>query len=306
MKLSIDLKKYPCYNTSLKDLKGEQWKEIPYAEGYYLISNYGRLKMLSRPIESNGSVRYTKDKMRKLNIQKVKNEYINELRYMVLGSFVFNKQQFHFSIRRLVYEIFIQPVTKEKMKDMLVYCKDGNGLNNHVSNLGLFTKSEMERRIMETNRRLLPSLHLTPEVIRKRILKTTRLNRRKVKQFLPGGKFVKEYPSITVAAKKTGSSISSISACALGKRPLTKGFVWRYKGDQYHGEFLQEYLKKIPKQVIQYSIDGEKIQTFETISEAALKTNSPDNGISQALLNNQKTSNGFIWRYEGELFNRKK
>jgi hypothetical protein len=40
-------------------MKGEKWKEIPYTEGYYLLSNYGRLKALSRGIETNGHIRYT-------------------------------------------------------------------------------------------------------------------------------------------------------------------------------------------------------------------------------------------------------
>jgi hypothetical protein len=29
MKIKRDPAKYPCFNTSLKDLKGEQWREIP-------------------------------------------------------------------------------------------------------------------------------------------------------------------------------------------------------------------------------------------------------------------------------------
>lgn len=371
MKLSTDRKKYPCYNTSLKDLKGEQWKEIPYTEDYYLISNYGRLKAISRPIETNGFVRYTKDKIMKLNIHKVKNEYKNESRYSLVGSFVFDKQPFHFSIRRLVYEMFIQPVTGESMKDKWVYCKDGDGLNNHVSNLALTTISKLRKKTIETDRCRFPSLNLTLEVKRKAILNANSSRRRKVKQFLPDGKFVKEYRSITIAAKKTGNSIVSISDCASGNRPLTKGFVWRFEDEPYHGEYLQKYLQRIPKPVIQYSIAGEKIQTFQTIKEAkeqtgihasairrcvqrtawmaggfvwrysndpykgeykqkfvrkriiqynmdgkiagvfktaleaAVSTNSSYNGINQALLNNQKTSYGFIWRYEGESFNRK-
>lgn len=36
------------YNKSLNNLWGERWKEIPYTEGYYLISNYGRVKITAQ------------------------------------------------------------------------------------------------------------------------------------------------------------------------------------------------------------------------------------------------------------------
>ena len=43
--------KYPYQNLSLKDIKGEQWEDIPGFEDYYQVSNYGRFKGLDRWIE---------------------------------------------------------------------------------------------------------------------------------------------------------------------------------------------------------------------------------------------------------------
>ena len=39
---------------SLKDLKNEEWKWIPNCEGYFLISNYGRIKRLKTNYLSRG------------------------------------------------------------------------------------------------------------------------------------------------------------------------------------------------------------------------------------------------------------
>lgn len=36
--------KYPYQNLTLKDLKGERWEDIPELDGYYRISNFGRIK----------------------------------------------------------------------------------------------------------------------------------------------------------------------------------------------------------------------------------------------------------------------
>ena len=39
---------YPYQNLSLKDMKGEEWKNIPGFEDEYQLSNYGRLKSQDR------------------------------------------------------------------------------------------------------------------------------------------------------------------------------------------------------------------------------------------------------------------
>jgi hypothetical protein len=44
-------KEYLYQNLSLKDMKGEVWKDIPEFEDYYQVSNYGRIKGLERWVE---------------------------------------------------------------------------------------------------------------------------------------------------------------------------------------------------------------------------------------------------------------
>jgi hypothetical protein len=53
---------YPYQHLELNDLPGEKWKWIPRLEGYYKISNFGRVKRESFEIEmANGSQRVVQD-----------------------------------------------------------------------------------------------------------------------------------------------------------------------------------------------------------------------------------------------------
>jgi len=38
--------KYPYQNRSPENMKGEEWKDIVNLEGYFMISNLGRVKWL--------------------------------------------------------------------------------------------------------------------------------------------------------------------------------------------------------------------------------------------------------------------
>lgn len=51
------------------------------------------------------------------------------------------------------------------------------------------------------------------------------------------------------------------------------------------------------KAVEQYTVDGIYIATFDSIQEAAKKTNSSDRKISSVCKGKQHTSNGFKWKY---------
>src|ERR1700719_888044 len=107
----IDKDKYPCFNKSLKNLKGEQWREIPHTEGYYLISNYGRVRALARYTESGdfGSVIRIKEKILSQCISKNRNHYKCDYTFGMVVRLQFNKRKFAYMVRRLVYEAFVQP-----------------------------------------------------------------------------------------------------------------------------------------------------------------------------------------------------
>lgn len=52
---------------------------------------------------------------------------------------------------------------------------------------------------------------------------------------------------------------------------------------------------KLKKKVIQYDINGNKLNTFNSIASASRETNTNITGISNCINNKQKTANNYIW-----------
>lgn len=112
----------------------EVWKDIKNYEGLYQISNFGRIKSLSKP-RKNGknSGYYTKEKILKQNIQIEKYGY---KRYKI--TLTKNNIKKCYKVHRLVAEAFIpNPLNKPQINHI-----DGNPLNNNVNNLEWCTARE--------------------------------------------------------------------------------------------------------------------------------------------------------------------
>ncbi len=294
--------KAPWKNKSPKDLRGEEWKEISFTEGYYLISNFGRVKALARFIEqyTNGKGRWIKERILKQYITKSKNNYKNDYKFGLMVNYKFNRQEFRPMVRRLVYEAFVQPITKTKIDGKYVYSKNGDGLNSRFDNLGLATKSELRKMELAADRYIPPAFKVDQEVNRKHLLRMNRKKRRPVKQYSLNGKLIKKYKSISEAAYKTGISVGNISGCAIGKCIQASGFVWRFDGDFYKGE--HRHWKGKRREVVQYSIGGKKLKEYISIHEAARQSGIHQGNIFNALKRKSKQAGGFVWKYLGEAY----
>lgn len=109
------------HNNSLKDLEGEIWKDIEGYEGLYHISNFGRVKSLSKIIKGRNSNRVIKEKIRTIFLS-----------YGYLGLLLCNdNKQKKFLIHRLIAKAFIENPDKKHIVNHI----DGNKLNNSIENL---------------------------------------------------------------------------------------------------------------------------------------------------------------------------
>ena len=97
----------------------EEWRNIKGYEGYYQISNFGRVKSLSRDVGSN---RCKKETIMKTSLDK--DGYEN----LVLRK---NGKQRHFRVNRLVAEAFLENPNNYPQ----VNHKDEDKTNNNVNNL---------------------------------------------------------------------------------------------------------------------------------------------------------------------------
>lgn len=119
----------PHKNFSLDDMEGEIWKDIDGYSGYYQISNFGRVKSLSRLVLNGFRNRTTTMKIRKPKFDR--------------GGYTevcikFNNKSIQFRIHRLVALHFIDnPKNKSEVNHI-----DGNRLNNDATNLEWTSKRE--------------------------------------------------------------------------------------------------------------------------------------------------------------------
>lgn len=117
-------------NLSLKDIPGEEWRDIEGFEGFYQVSNKGRVKSLEREMfvnVGNGHYRKISEKILKQDIRK-------NTGYSITSrvNLCEDKKQCHVMISRLVATTFFE---KSINKNAIIFHKDGDALNNSVENI---------------------------------------------------------------------------------------------------------------------------------------------------------------------------
>lgn len=137
----------------------------------------------------------------------------------------------------------------------------------------------------------------------------------KVNQYNLTGEFIKKWSSITEAANSLNlKNISGIREVCLGKRFKAGNFRWSYNNKKlFNFVFKPKGSKGISKQAIQkakeanevkvnqYSLTGEFIKTWSSITEAALQLNiKSSSGITEACRNNKFMCGNFRWAYINE------
>ncbi len=106
--------------TNLRQIFDEEWKEIPYTDFKYTVSNYGRIKSFCYKCHPQGKI---------IKLGNIKG--YNSVNLKIEG------EKKTLLIHKLVAEMFLP---KENDSFDVVIHKDWNKLNNHVSNLEWCTR----------------------------------------------------------------------------------------------------------------------------------------------------------------------
>lgn len=104
-----------------------------------------------------------------------------------------------YSVHRLVYETFVGPIPERMVIDHI----DGNKENNNVENLRCITQSENMKHAYEMGHR----------------------GQQKIRQYGLDGKFIKEYPNLSVAAKEFNVTYRAIASAA-ERGGTSCGYYW--------------------------------------------------------------------------------
>lgn len=173
---------------------------------------------------------------------------------------------------RMVAETYI-PKIKNKTE---VNHIDGNKLNNHVTNLEWVNSSENKKHAI--NMRLYDNK-----------LKT-------IYCFSEDRELVATYRSVADASKVTGIGRSQLSvACNTNPKIPSHGFYWSFENNP---DFEIQTLKSgKAKQIGQYSLTGELIKVYNSMTSAAKENDCGRTHIGECCNGKLKTYKGYVWKY---------
>ena len=252
----------------MKDLGNEVWKPVVGYEGFYEVSDCGRVRSVEHVIiRKNGATRPIRSKF--IHVTTMPNRYLQVMLYK-------DKKHKHAYIHRLVAEAFIpNPMNLTEINH-----KDENQQNNHADNL------EWCDRKYNVNYGTAKDRMIATQIENGYGSKT-------VLQYDLSGKFIKEYPSIAEAARSVGTRQNYISKCCSGYSTYTqvKGFQWKLKGSD---KAIRNILP-----IVQYDMQGNEIARFESVADASRKLGIPTDGILACISGEYIQSHGFVWKREG-------
>lgn len=296
-------KEYPHDDLILHNIRGEKWKDIPGLEGYFQISNCGRIKRLEYETQyRNGAIYIKPEKIIKPNLVKQSNRYKKDCTLFLTGRVTLAGIRHNFMLSRLVYYCFVQRFDLADHTTVIQF-KDDDHFNIRPSNLKKVTLSEKQRAIFMKDRAISPLLKLSAakrQEIRKKIVKT---KSKKVTQYRSDGKKIRTFSSMAQAQRKTGIFSSSIGQAALKHKVTAGGYFWRF-GDEHpenmeniRQERRKKFRRKYGRKISQYDLKGRRIAIFPSIEDAAEATGISSSLIAGVAKGVYKTGKGYYWRY---------
>lgn len=183
----------------------EIWKDVVGYEGYYQVSNLGRVKSISHRVRCRGGFRTLPTKLMSPQTNNKKNFYY----FVRLHKNGVAKPYF---VHRLVAAAFIDNPNNLPQ----VNHKDGNKRNNNVNNLEWCSASENMHHAFNVGL-------ITANITHYRGVKAYRVK---------DNSFVGEYKSQHEAAKILGLNVAHICSVLHNRCEHTKGYYFRYSGKE--------------------------------------------------------------------------
>ena len=187
-------------------MQNEVWKDIPEYEGYYQVSNFGRVKSLARQRKSGyGSISKVRERIMKSKDDKDGYQ---------LHGLSKDGQTKTFRLHKLVAICFIDNPKPELFNQ--INHIDGNKLNNKPENLEWCDSSHNQREAIKLGLKggkpYNPRIDSTP-----------------IRQFDKKGNFIKRYENLAEACRVNHLSKTAICNCLNKRSKSSGGYIWVYE-----------------------------------------------------------------------------
>lgn len=260
-------------NHSIEDLPNEEWRDAPYGEGFYMVSNYGRIKSVNRVSVYTNNPRP----------DKILKQKKHKRGYKMISLYV-NGKCLYKTVHRLVALAFI-PNQENKRT---INHKNGIKWDNRVENLEWATDSENG----------IHSFRFLNREVKPCMLGKFGKDHNKSKAVLQydlNGVFISEYGSQSEAQRLTSVPSGQISAACRFKNGHNQegGFFWLFKGSDI--VFIKNP-KARSKPIVCLKQNGDIVKRYSSVSEAALEIKI-DRSYLAKLCRNNSERDGLIWKY---------
>jgi NUMOD4 motif len=216
---------YSYLNIDQKNIPKEIWKPIPEFEGYYEVSNMGRVRSLDRVVDHPRLYKqFVKGRILKQSVSYNKNKVSKIPMVDLRVSLAMEGNQYYFNTRRLVYSAFVRRINYAD-DSVIIAHKDCDGFNCRLSNLISIDISQKQKRVFQRER----IINYLKVADRSKWTKPYGgASRRKPIAQLKNGFQIAKYTSITEASKKTGYGEKEIIGVAKGRYKKWDGYTWQY------------------------------------------------------------------------------
>lgn len=271
---------------SLEDFEGEVWKDIPDYEGWYQVSNMGRIKSLDRQF----SLQRICDHIPR--ILSLKGQIIKaSCKY---GEYLMCHLKKNGTSKAVKYHRIVCTAFHENTENLPEV--------NHINEVKTDNRADnLEWCTREYNAKWGTAIERTTAKTRNHPNTS-----RPVYQFTKDCVLVKKYPSIKQASRETGIKETNISSvCKDGKSSSAGGFIWS------HTDNIAEIRKKAnrkkinsakyaEKPVVMLDKNGKYIREFKSIAEAQAVTGIHKNTIARCCKHYgyYKTAGGYKWEFK--------
>ncbi|WP_164735530.1 NUMOD4 domain-containing protein [Pseudoflavitalea rhizosphaerae] len=212
----------------MSNIEGERWKDIPGLEGYFKISNKGRVKRMAyEAVYSNGIIYHERPMIMKPYVHKHRNEYKGDFKTYLSITLTVEGVRYRYTVARLVFNCFVKEMDLED-KSIVIFYKDNDSFNLSPQNLRIATLSEKQKRIKELGRSPSPLHKLSRRQVLERLQRAREKRMRPVSQYNFRGKKIQSYPSAREAARSTDGNASNILQVARGNAISAGGYLWRF------------------------------------------------------------------------------